>query len=497
MKIHHSKQRRRLLFSVLAAFYTMSSALLTVSATDFQAEAEARKSLAVQSNQIENWPAGPAIGAEGAILMEANTGAILYSKNIHEKLYPASTTKILTALVAAENSKMDEMVTYSHEAVFSLEPGSSNMGMDEGEQITMEQSLYGLLVNSANEAGNAIGEHIAGSMEAYAEMMNKKAQELGCKNSHFVTTNGLHDENHYTTPYDLALIARAFFDNELLCKMASTPTYYIPQSPTQPDDDLYCATHNKMMTTGKYHYDYFVGGKTGFTSVARQTLVTCAEKDGMKLICVIMKEESPYQFQDTIDLFNYGFDNFQMLNVSENETKYTIDNSDFFTTNNDIFGNSKPILSVNTSDCIVLPKTASFQDAQSELSYNSQEADTVAKITYTYSGVTVGAATVDLAYEEQETFDFEKPMIQETEEETEKSDENVIFVNVKRILLWVLIIAGVLILVFIAAAFINSYHFSRKRRSRRVRLKPKKRRRRPKYHRSSYYYDDDKKGRRR
>ncbi len=494
MKHTFSKQKFRAFSGLLSAFltaYTLSAVTLTAHATeDLNAAAEARKGLAIESNTYENWPSGPQIGAEGAILIEANTGTILYAKNIHEHLYPASTTKILTALVASENSSMDEDVVYSHDAVFSIERGSSNMGMDAGEVITMEQSLYGLLVNSANEAANAIGEHVAGSMDAFVDMMNAKAAELGCKDSHFVTTNGLYDEQHYTSPYDLSLIAKAFFDNELLAKMSGTPTYHIPQSATQPDDDLYCNSHNKMLYSGKYKVEGYIGGKTGYTTEARQTLVSCAQRNGMKLICVIMKEESPNQFQDTVDLFQYGFDNFEAYNVSENETKYTMDNSGFFTTDNDIFGNSKPILSLNTTDYIVLPKTASFSDAQSELSYDSEKEPSIATITYTYNGQPVGQATVDLAFEEAETFAFETQAI---ESETSSEETNVIFINVKKIILWVLGIAGVLILLFILMAFIRSYNFNRRRRAKRKPLQKKRvrRRRRPKLHGRNYYFDDD------
>ena len=187
-----------------------------VTGEDYQAEAEERKALPVQTNEIENWPAGPAIGAQSAILLEANTGVLLYAKNIDEKLYPASTTKLMTCLLAAENSTMDEMVTFSHDAVFSIEPGSSHIGIDENESMPMEECLYGILTGSANEVANAVAEHIAGSMEDFAKMMNEKAAELGCKNTHFVNAHGLHDENHYTSAYDLALIAKAFFQNELL-----------------------------------------------------------------------------------------------------------------------------------------------------------------------------------------------------------------------------------------------------------------------------------------
>ena len=275
--------KKRLLIFGMGAFLFIQTSLqmgLIAYATDYAAEEEARRQLPIASNSYEEWPNGPAVGAEGAILMEAQTGTILYEKNIHEHLYPASTTKILSALIGMENCKMDETVTMSKEAVFSIPRDSSNIGLDVGEEITVEQCLYGILVGSANEATNALAEHVSGSIDAFVDLMNERAKELGCQDSHFVTTNGLHDDNHYTSPYDLALIAQKFFSNELLCKMSSTPTYYIPQSPTQPDDDLYINTHNKLLFPGgKYNYEYIVGSKTGYTDNARQTLVSWDEVD--------------------------------------------------------------------------------------------------------------------------------------------------------------------------------------------------------------------------
>ena len=153
-----------------------------------------------------------------------------------EKLYPASTTKILTCLIAVENCSMDEVITFSHDAVFSLESGSSNIGIDPGQSMTLRECLYGILVGSANEVANAVAEHIAGSIDAFADMMNEKAAELGCTNSHFMNPHGLHDENHYTTAHDLALIARAFFQNEQLAKIGNTGNYHFEATKTQPDD---------------------------------------------------------------------------------------------------------------------------------------------------------------------------------------------------------------------------------------------------------------------
>ena len=174
------------LLGFLSLQILVQNAITVRAEIDYNAEAEARKSLSIQTNEIENWPQGPCIGAESAILMEATTGTILYAKNIDEQLYPASTTKILTCLIAAEQAEMNEVVTFSNDAVFSIERGSSNMGMDVGEQITMEQALYGVLVGSANESANAVAEHIAGTVDSFSKLMNQKAKELGCKNSNFV-----------------------------------------------------------------------------------------------------------------------------------------------------------------------------------------------------------------------------------------------------------------------------------------------------------------------
>lgn len=206
-----SKILSAFLFIHFTFFTGLTAFAAPASTEEALTEAEERKSLPIQSNHTENWPAGPAIGAQSAILLEANTGVILYAKNIDEKAYPASTTKLMTCLLAAENCELNEMITFSHDAVFSLGPGSSNIGIDEGQAMTMEECFYGILVASANEVANAVAEHIAGSMDAFADMMNERAASLGCKNTHFVNAHGLHDENHYTSAYDLAIIARAFF----------------------------------------------------------------------------------------------------------------------------------------------------------------------------------------------------------------------------------------------------------------------------------------------
>ena len=266
---------------------------------DYYAEAEERKSEEIQSNSIQGWPQGPAIGAEGAILMEADSGTVLYAKNIHEHLYPASITKLLTGLLAYEKLSMDDMVEFSETAVFSIEFGSSSIGIDPGEALTVEQSLYALMVASANEVAAGLAEKMGGSLDKFPDMMNSRAESLGCTDSHFTNPHGLFDEDHYTSAYDMALIAREYFSHEELAKIANAPTYYMAASDRQPEEFTLFNKHK--LINGEIEYEGILGGKTGYVEMSRQTLVTCAERNGMKLICVILREESPDQFNDTVD----------------------------------------------------------------------------------------------------------------------------------------------------------------------------------------------------
>lgn len=414
--------------------------------------------LAVEPSEIDNWPMGPEIASQGAVLIEANTGTILYSKNMNQRFYPASTTKILSTLVAMENAKLDETVSFSTEAVFSIERGSSNMGMDVGQQITMEQCLYGILVYSANEVTNAVAEHVAGDIDSFVGMMNEKAAELGCSNSHFVTTNGLHDDLHYTTPYDLAQIGRAFFANETLAKMSGTRYYKIEPTDRQPDlIELY--THNKL-TNHTYPYEGYVGGKTGYTTIANQTLISCAKRNGMTLICVVMNVDSPGQYTDTVALFDYGFNNFNRVNVAENEQNYTLMNSDFFKKEGGIFGESETIMSIEATDSIILPATIDFDMVESELKYMDDPGspDSVAVIDYSYEGMPLGSANIILA-QDQPVYDFESPNV-ETIDENGKGNPSIIFVNVvKTILIVLCVFAFILFLIFLRK-YLKEFNFS-------------------------------------
>ena len=445
-----SSYKKIIIFSLVFLLALMPN-LTAFAAPSAQELAQQRKNLPIQSNSYENWPDGPQVSAQSAIVMDVDSGAVLYAKNIDEKLYPASTTKILTCLIAVENAQMNEDVEFSYDAVFGVPRDGSNMGIDVGEILPMEDCLYGILVGSANEVAAAVGEHVGGDTETFLQMMNDRAKELGCKNTNFMNANGLHDENHYTTAYDLALIGRAFFSNDYLANIANTPRVHFEPTATQPDD-FYLNNKNKLVN-GEIKYQYYMGGKTGYTSQAKQTLVSCAEKDGMRLVCVVMKEETPDQFNDTVTLFNYGFSNFKKIKVSEVDTKYTTSNNSFFESGQDIFGSSKSILELDKNGYIVIPATAEFEDVESSIGYENLAKNQVAMINYTYNGIFVGNVPVKLL-ENPENYDFES-------EST--SANSVTIINVKIVVLWILGIALFLSALLFISRYINQYHFGGKK----------------------------------
>ena len=282
---------------------------------DVNAEAEIRAEIAPESNSFASWPEGPYISAESAVAIEAETGTILYAKNMHEKLYPASTTKLLTTLIAYESLPADSMIYVSQSAVDSVPWDGSNIGLSPGEALPLTDMLHGVMIASANEGANALGEAVSGSAAAFSERMNEYAASLGCADSHFVTASGLHEDDHYTTAYDLALIGRRFFSHEELAKIAGTGHYHIPPTALQPDD-IYINNTN-LFALGEIPCEGFTGGKTGYTDSARSCLVTCAERDGMKIICAVMREETPSQYNDTKAILDYCFANFEARTLAD------------------------------------------------------------------------------------------------------------------------------------------------------------------------------------
>lgn len=456
--MNHAQSKKLLMILICVIIFINSS--FSCFATELEEAAQARKQLPIQSNEIKDWPEGPEIGAQAAILMDAGTGTILYAKNIHQELYPASTTKIMTCLLAVENASLDDTVTFSYDAIHSVPADGSNIGIDAGEYLSLEECLYGIMVGSANEVANAVAEHVSGSIDAFVDLMNEKAKSLGCTNTHFANTNGLQDSNHYTSAYDLALIGREFFSNELLCRVGNTPRYHFEPSAGQKDD-FYLNNKHKLIN-GEISYNGICGGKTGYTDLARETLVTCAERGNMKLVCVVFMEESPAQFTDTVTLFDYGFNNFKAVNVKSEEKSYIPESNSFFTSGADIFGSAYSVLDFSKSDYVILPQNADLSDTTSTVSYDEAGNGTVATINYSYNDTPVGKVHViisDSASQAKQTL-------------SSQDSERIIYINVKTCLLVFVIAGGTLIILIYISALISTYSFGgsledRKRLSRR------------------------------
>ena len=345
------------------------------------------------------WPSDISISADGGILMDINSGAVLYEKNSHEPYYPASITKILTALIVIENCSLDETVTFSNTAVNTLEPNSSILGARAGDTLSVRDCLYALLLQSANEVANALAEHCAGSMDAFAEMMNERVAELGCTDSHFANPSGLNDPNHYVSAYDMALIAKAAFNNPTFVEIDSTTHYDVPAGKLKqyPDGWRYYAHHRMLRRNDFLYYDGVIGGKTGYTSLAGNTLVTCAERDGMKLVAVVLNGHLTH-YSDTKALFDYGFKNFKSVPVADQDSTYSKVADDL--TISGIFSGSATRLTVNKNSAVTLPADGSFSDVTSTLDYDLTDdapAGAIARIDYQYDDRLVGQAYLEVS----------------------------------------------------------------------------------------------------
>lgn len=388
------------------------------------------------------WPEGPAVEGASAIVMEASTGTILYEKNSKEELYPASITKIMTTLLAIENCDLSEKVTFSYDSVHKIE--GTHISRDEGEVMTLEQCLYAVLINSANDCAYAVAEHVGGDYDTFIKMMNDKAKELGCKNTHFNNPHGLPDENHYTSARDMALISREALRNETFRIITATKKYTIPTTNKHPDAETPMVNHHKMLAPyqgdTKYLYDDCIGGKTGYTSVAGSTLVTFAERDGMTLICVVMKEQTPAHYLDTKNLLDYCFENFQLWNVAENEKSYTSD-----VMQNKIFASEEAFLALDKNGSIVLPRTAAFTDAKAKVKEDTKSDKKVGTIEYIYADRKVGGTDIKITGAKVSKFPFEK-------EEAEK--EKVVNINTRYIMI------GIIVVILLIGLGFGIYHFA-------------------------------------
>lgn len=415
------------------------------------------------------WPEGPSINTPSAIVIEVNSGAVLYEKDADQVSYPASITKVLTTMLALEHCELDEVVTFSDDAINYNQGDTSHIARDYGEQMTMKECLYAIMLESANECAYAVAEHVGqklgGNYQTFIELMNTRAKELGCKNTQFTNSNGLPDENHWTTARDMALISAEAYKNENFRIIVGTRSYRIP--PTNKHDEITpLNNHHAMISnykTREHLYEYCTGGKTGYTNAAGATLVSFAEKDGLALVCVVMRTNGSVYYKDTRNMFEHCFQNFQKVAIGENGTAGDDDSK-----NTGIMINYEPFVELDANAQIVLPITANISDVEMALVNKDLPKGVVAQLNYTYGGHKVGCADVVFSNAKVEENYFkgqEKP-----------SDVNVILIKPGYILMILAVIIGIGAIIFAGKRLYDNYYVIRHdmevRKQRRDRFRP-------------------------
>lgn len=419
------------------------------------------------------WPEGPSIDTPSAIVIEINSGAVLYEKNCDQVSYPASITKVLTTMLALEYCELDEVVTFSDDAIRYNQGDTSHIARDYGEQMTMEECLYAVMLESANECAYAVAEHVGqklgGDYQTFIDLMNEKAKELGCTNTQFTNANGLPDENHWTTARDMALISAEAYKNENFRIIVGTRSYRIP--PTNKHDEITpLNNHHAMISnykTREHLYEYCTGGKTGYTNAAGATLVSFAEKDGLALVCVVMRTSSGVYYRDTKNMFEHCFQNFQKVSiensgaVGENDTKSI-----------GIMNNYGSFVKLEENAQIVLPITADISEVEMSLVETDLPSDVVAQLNYSYGDRQVGRANVVLSNAKVEENYFEN--------QGNTSDVNVILIKPGYILLILGGIIGTGVIIFIGKRLYDNFYVIRHdmevKRQRKARFRPASRR---------------------
>ena len=270
--------------------FPVSAAEETAQNTD--AAAQTADPSVVVTNGIDGWPQASDISSAAAIVMETSTNTVLYSKNADQPLYPASAVKIMTCLVALENSSLDEQVTMTATGVSGVTDGGANISSQLDEVFTMEQCLYAIMVASANDIALQVAEHVGGSVDAFVQIMNTRAQELGCTNTVFTNPTGLPDENQHITAHDMALIMEAAMANDTFRTIAATTSYTLPATNVSGGERVLTNNFTMINSTSDGYYKPCIGGKEGYTEASGSTLVCEASKNNMKLVCIVLNGAS-------------------------------------------------------------------------------------------------------------------------------------------------------------------------------------------------------------
>lgn len=429
----------------------------------------------------EYWPEGPTVNCPSAVVMEVNTGTVLYEKDSRTQHYPASITKILTSLLAIENCDLDEIVVFSKDAVNKNEGDTSHIARDYDEEMTMEQCLYAVMLESANECAYAVAEHVGGKQggdyTTFINMMNSRVKQLGCTDTHFNNCNGLPDEEHWTSAYDMALIATEAYRNETFRIITGTQSYTIPPT-NKHSSPTYCRNHHKMLYPWqgdrRYLWDNCTGGKTGYTRAANNTLVTYAEKDGLALVCVVMYAQGPDHYVDSRALLEYCFDNFQALNIAANEMSVVNERLE----NVGVMNENEAFVTLDQEAYIVMPRAAQFADAEFELDEVRDGSTTLAQLKYTYADRIVGTAEIVTTGAKVEESYFDRQMQEIDPEEDEAL--RVIEIHPEMILFVVFLAAVILLILYLGKKLYDNFYVIRHQREVRKAQKERFRVKQPK-----------------
>lgn len=341
----------------------------------------------------------PNIVSPAAILMDLKTGKILYEKNIDKKMYPASLTKVMTAIIVLEKCDLNEYATVSYNSVMSISTGYVTANLQVGEKLTVEQLLNVLMVGSSNDAAIVLAEHVSGSVEEFSKLMNEKAKELGCTSTNFVNPNGAHDENHYSTAHDLALIAKYAMQNETFRTLVSTTTYKLPATDKyEKNDRLFTTTNallipNNSQTADNYYYKYATGVKTGFTTPAKNCLIASAKKDNLELLTVVLgagqnKQGLSERYLDTLNLFEYGYNNYVLKEIVKEQGVIQTINVKNATRNTKkldaVTANSISVLiKASDTDNALLPKVQLNENIKAPI----KKGDVIGTVSYNVEGI--------------------------------------------------------------------------------------------------------------
>lgn len=333
-----------------------------------------------------NTNSGPDINAKSALLIDNKTNKVLYSKDMNRKMFPASTTKILTAILVLENHSLDEKVTASYNAIMTIPSGYSTANIQIDEVLTVEQLLELLLVHSANDAANVLAEYTGGSIDSFVAMMNTKINELGLSDTHFTNPYGLQDNNHYTTAHDLAIIMQYCLKNDDFRKIAGQASCAIP-STNKSEPRKYSSTNELLIAGNSNYYPNLIAGKTGYTSEAGECLVSAAYNDNLELVGVILNSNN--RFKDTRSLYNYGYTNFSIKNIVNEKniiTNVEVKNATKDTKNlNLLVSEDIPVLANNFDD---LSKIEPQITLNSDIKAPIEDGQVLGKVSYSVNGIT-------------------------------------------------------------------------------------------------------------